>query len=157
MSGKRVYGMLKEVTKLKVKKNNYDKKIISIFLFIFGIFITSHAFAEFNDDDWVGLWIEEGAPFPEFTNFNKTDSYLLITNSYYVIGRTNWAGQRWGQFEGELKLTNNGNAEVIDGDCNVKLSINKTDNIYKLSVFDNNICGGMNVRFKGTYILFKAN
>ena len=119
--------------------------------------ITFLSSAEIYEENWVGLWIEEGAPFPEFTNFNHTDSYILITNSYYVIGQTNWAGQRWGQFEGDLKLTDNDNAEIIDGDCHIKLSIKKTDFIYSLSVLDNNFCGGVNVRFNGNFILFQTN
>ena len=41
-----------------------------------------HGFAEkFEEpylEDWSGLWIAEGADFPQFTHFNCCDSYLLI-------------------------------------------------------------------------------
>ena len=56
-------------------------------------------------EDRSGLWIRDGANFPQFTHFNCCDSYLFIRGSL-LIGAENWAGRRWGQA---------GDTIVIDG------------------------------------------
>ena len=80
----------------------FIKCIRLIFISALLSFQTSHLSAEEYQytEEWVGLWIQEDSPFPEFSNFNKSDSYILITDTEYVIGRTNWAGKRWGGFDG---------------------------------------------------------
>lgn len=108
-------------------------------------------------EEWVGLWIQEDYPFPEFSNFNKNDSYILITDTEYVIGRTNWAGKRWGGFDGKLQTKTGNTAFVKDSFCEVKLELklHKTETFPTIiEVSDNNECGGVNVRFDGRFIKF---
>lgn len=108
-------------------------------------------------EDWVGLWIEENSPFPEFSNFYQNDSYILITDTHYVIGRTNWAGRRWGGFDGSLQISTGTTAFVTDVSCEVILHL-KSHEIGSpptiIVAFDNNGCGGVNVRFNARFIKF---
>jgi len=102
------------------------------------------------EEDWSGLWIREGAEFPEFSHFNCCDSYLLIRGSF-LIGAENWAGRRWGQAFGELAI-NGPKADYNDGNCIIELEM-KTINM--IISKDNMNCGGLNVRFLGNYIRYE--
>lgn len=98
-------------------------------------------------EDWSGLWIREGAEFPEFSHFNCCDSYLLIRGSF-LIGAENWAGRRWGQAWGGLTIDGY-KANYGDGHCVIELEM--TDQ-HTIIASDNMNCGGLNVRFRGKYI-----
>ena len=109
-----------------------------------------HGFADkFEEpflEDWSGLWIAEGAEFPQFTHYNCCDSYLLISGSF-LIGAENWAGRRWGRAWGELVI-NDYKARYDDGHCVIELEMTGHHTII---ASDNMNCGGQNVRFQGRY------
>lgn len=133
-------------------------KHIRLFLcIILALLYVSQPSADVYDENWVGLWIEEGAHFPEFSNFNENDSYILITDRGYVIGRTNWIGQRWGGFEGPLQFKEDNLLIVEDDNCIVQLALKVDDkdasNAY-IEASDNNECGGVNVRFNRLFIKY---
>lgn len=111
-------------------------------------------------EEWVGLWIQEDSPFPEFSNFNKSDSYILITDTEYVIGRTNWASKRWGGFDGKLQRRTGNTAFIKDSICEVNLELKPHEaesSSTIIEVSDNNACGGVNVRFDGSFIKFSSD
>ena len=99
------------------------------------------------EEDWSGLWIREGAEFPEFSHFNCCDSYLLIRGSF-LIGAENWAGRRWGQALGKLAIDGY-KAKYDDGHCVINLEMKSHNTVL---ANDNMNCGGLNVRFQGQYI-----
>ena len=115
-----------------------------------------HGFAEkFEEpfwEDWSGLWIAEGADYPQFTHFNCCDSYLLIRGGF-LIGAENWAGRRWGQAWGGLVIDGY-KANYDDGHCVIELEM--TDQ-HTIIASDNMNCGGMNVRFQGLYTRHRKN
>ena len=114
----------------------------------------SHGYADkFEEplwEDWSGLWIAEGANFPQFTHFNCCDSYLLIRGAF-LIGAENWAGRRWGEAFGVLSINGN-KAKFDDGHCVIELEMKNSNTIV---TSDNMNCGGVNVRFSGKYFLHK--
>lgn len=104
-----------------------------------------------SSEDWAGLWIAEGAGYPEFSNFNCCDNYLLITQDLFIIGVASWAEQRWGNVRGQIKPKGN-MARLDNGLCSIKL---KMDDKNLILATDNMACGGVNVRFQGKYLRYK--
>lgn len=104
-----------------------------------------------SSEDWVGLWILEGASYPEFSNFNCCDNYLLISPDLFIIGAASWGEQRWGNVSGQIKPKRN-MASLDNGPCSIEL---KMDDKNLILATDNMACGGVNVRFQGKYLKHK--
>lgn len=129
----------------------YIVKIITVSILLFvlpHIHSQAKAFDEPYYEDWVGLWIAEGADFPKFSHFNCCDSYLLITGGPFLIGAASWAGRRWGNAMGEITLDGY-KALYNDGHCTIEMKMKDQNTII---ASDNMNCGGVNVRFQGNYI-----
>ena len=103
-------------------------------------------------EDWSGLWIRDGANFPQFTHFNCCVSYLFIKGSL-LIGAENWDRRRWGQ-AGDTIVIDGYTAKYNDGHCEIDLEMRDKNTIV---ASDNMNCGGLNVRFQGAYIRHTKN
>lgn len=129
---------------------NQSLKIISTLIVVW-LFSQTAGLASENEqpfeEEWSGLWIRDGTKFPEFSDFNCCDSYLLIRGSF-LIGAENWAGRRWGQAWGKLNIDGY-KASYDDGHCIIQLEMKNGNTIVSN---DNMNCGGLNVRFQGAYI-----
>ena len=128
-------------------RNTFQILTVSLIAYLYPLPALAEKFEEPFWEDWSGLWIAEGAVFPQFTYFNCCDSYLLIRGTF-LIGAESWAGRRWGQAWGELNLDGN-KAIYDDGRCQINLEMKSHDTIL---ANDNMNCGGLNVRFQGKYM-----
>ena len=130
----------------------YILRILTVILIacLYPLLGSAKKFEEPLWEEWSGLWIAEGADFPQFTHFNCCDSYLLIKGEF-LIAAENWAGRRWGEAFGVLSINGN-KAKFDDGHCVIELEMKNSNTIVSS---DNMNCGGVNVRFSGKYFLHK--
>ena len=106
--------------------------------------------------DWLGWW-RNGPDAPGIKN-----DRILITrgeqpNSLHVSGRGYWYGLNgnvhFGGFTGDA-VPVGPRLHIVDG-CVVELELSRNDQGLKLLANDNERCGGMNVRFMGTWRKFQ--
>lgn len=104
--------------------------------------------------EWLGWW-REGEDAPGIKNDRILITHSPGSNALHISGRAYWYGSQGNVHFGEVQA----NAvprgiylHAVDSGCVVDLKIDPI--IRTLEVYDNMGCGGMNVRFGGTWTHF---